>query len=98
VNDSVGFKPHQTRKDRVGSYRVIRNNNLPQRTSSAVKGAVALHGCNAVRDNEVDWNGCAQIENALLNAFPVEDILRPSVSWPATTPNMFYMLSVTPDQ
>src|SRR5271157_4853857 len=80
VHDSSGFEPHESRTGCIGSDRVIRNNNLPKRTSSAVKGSVAFHGLNAVCDHEMDRNGGAQIEDALLNALPVEDVLRPSIS------------------
>ena len=80
MHNSGGFEFHQARTGCVGSNRVIRNNNLPKRTSTAVKGPVAFPGYDAVCDHEVYWNCSAQIEIALLNAFPVEKILRPLVS------------------
>ena len=51
-----------------------------QRTGGAIKGPVAFHRHDPVRDNEVDRNGCTQVEDALLDALPVENILRPSIS------------------
>ena len=80
VHDSAGFESHQSRAGCIGSHRIVRKHDLPQRTRGAVEWSVAFHRHDAVRDNEVDRNGGAQIEDAFLNALPVEDILRPSVS------------------
>jgi hypothetical protein len=82
VNDSVGFESHQPCASCVSSHWIVCKHNLSQRTRAAVKGAVAFHGHNAVCDNEVDRNCGAYIKDALLNAFPMEDVLRPSVSRP----------------
>src|SRR5271157_5380028 len=79
VHDSSGFEPHESCAGCIGSNRVIRKYDLSQRTRSAVEWPVSFHRNNAVRDHKVDRNSCAQIEDALLNAFPVENILRPSV-------------------
>src|SRR5664280_2205263 len=80
VHDPVGAKPHQPRAGCIASHRIVRKHNLSQRTRVAVKGPVSFHRHDAVRDNEVDRNGGAQIEDAFLNALPVEDVLRPSIS------------------
>ena len=77
VHDSAGVESHQTRAGCIRSYRIVRKHNHSQRTRRAVKGTVSFHCDNAVRDNEADWNCCAQIEDALLNALPVGNILRP---------------------
>src|ERR1035437_9483853 len=74
VCDSVGFESHQPGASDIGSHRIIREHNLSQGTRGAVEGSVAFHGHNAVCDNEVDRNGGAQIEDALLNTLPVENI------------------------
>ena len=80
VHDSAGSESHQTRTGCIRSYRIVRKHNHSQRTRRAVKGTVPFHRHYAVCDHEVDRNGCAQIEDALLNALPMENILRPSVS------------------
>src|SRR5271157_2358592 len=80
VRDAAGFESHQPRAGPVGSNRVVCEHNLSQRTRAAVKRAVAFHRHNAVCDNEVNRNCGTSIEDALLNALPVENILRPSVS------------------
>ncbi len=98
VNDSLGMKSHQLRADCIGGHRIIRKHDLSERAGSAVERPVAFHGHDAVRDHEMDRNGCAQIKDALLNAFPMENVLRPSYLAPGTTPNIFFMLRVTPDQ
>src|SRR5271166_5546994 len=80
VHDSSGFEPHESCAGCIGSNRVIRKYDLSQRTRGAIKRPVSFHRNNAVRDNEVDRNSGAQIEDALLNALPVKNILRPSIS------------------
>ena len=80
VHDSLRFKSHQTRAGCVRSDRVIREHNLSQKTRSTVQWAVAFHGYDAVRDDKVNRNGGAQIEDALLDALPMKNIFRPSVS------------------
>src|SRR5664279_1144135 len=80
VNDSIGMKSHQSRAGCVGCDRIICKHDLSQRTRGAVERPVAFHRHNAVRDNETDRNGCAQIKDALLNPLPMENVLRPSVS------------------
>src|SRR5271167_5150711 len=80
VNDAVGFKPHQSRAGRIGSHWIIRKHDLSETTRRAVERPVSFHRHNAVRDHKVYRNSCAQIEDALLNAFPVKNVFRPSVS------------------
>src|SRR5271165_2174958 len=59
VHDSAGFEPHESGAGCISSNRIIREDDLSQKPRSAVKGPVSLHSQNAVRDNEVDRNGCA---------------------------------------
>src|SRR5271165_6247355 len=73
VHDSAGFESHQARTSCVGSYRIVRKHDLSQETRAAVKGSVSFHCYYAVCDHEVNRNRSAQIEDALLNALPVQD-------------------------
>ena len=72
MRDSSGVESHQLRAGCISSNRIVGEHDLPQRTSSAVEWPVSFHRNNAVRDNEVDRNGGAQIEDASLNALPVQ--------------------------
>jgi len=74
----------------VGCDRIIRQHNLLKGTRSAVEWPVSFHRHDPVRDNEVDRDGCASIDDAFLNALPVENVLRPSYLAPGTIPNMFF--------
>ena len=56
----------------------------------------ADHGDHPVRDNEVDRRRCAIVENAAMDSFPVENVLRPAMLDPSTMPNVFFVPSVTP--
>src|SRR5664279_3465247 len=80
VRDSSGFEPHKPCAGCVGCNQVIRKYDLSHGTRGAVEWPVSFHRHYAIRDNEVDRNGGAQIEDALLNALPVKNILRPSIS------------------
>src|SRR5664280_1759334 len=80
VRDSSGGESHQLRAGCISSNRIVGEHDLPQETSGTVEWPVSFHCHDAVRDNEVDRNGGAQIEDAFLNALPVEDVLRPSIS------------------
>src|SRR5271165_6470973 len=80
VHNSIRFKPHQSRAGCVGSHWIVGEHDLPHGTRRAVEWPVSFHRHDSVRDHEVDRNGGAQIEDAFLNALPVQDILRPTVS------------------
>jgi len=82
------------RTDR-GSH--VRKHNRFQCTSGAVEGSVSFHSHDTVGYNEVDRNGCAQIDNALPNAFPVGMFFGHPYRAPGTPPNMFFMRRMTPD-
>src|SRR5690349_5687075 len=79
VHYSLRLKAHESRAGCISSNRIVRQNNLSERTGTAVEWAVPFHCDNAVGDNELDRNGRAYIKNAFLNALPVENILGPAV-------------------
>ena len=58
---------------------------FPRERELPLRGPLPIHGHNAVCDNEVDRNCGAYIKDALLNAFPMEDVLRPSADKPTAT-------------
>ena len=64
----------------------------------AVKRAVAFHRDNATSDDKVDRYGCTDIEDAAMNPFPMEEILRPSLLRARHDAEHVFMLSVTPAQ
>ncbi len=61
-------------------HRIIRNHDRSQRPRSSVEWPVSFHRHDPVRDNKVDRNRGAEIEDALLTALPAENVLRPSIS------------------
>jgi len=77
--------------------RIVREHN-PQRTRDPVEWPVSFHRHDPAHTNEVGLNCCAQIEDALLNAFQRRIFFGRPYFAPVTMPNMFFMLSVTPDQ
>src|SRR5271165_178539 len=98
VHNSIRFKPHQSRAGCVGSHWIVGEHDLPHGTRRAVEWSIAFHRHNSVRDNEVDRN-CAH-RSRMLSWMPFQCRIffgHPYLA-PGTTPNMFFMLSVTPDQ
>src|SRR4029453_18528478 len=71
---------------RVGSNEIIGKHNCSQFVLGSVERAIACHRDDRVGDDEVRWNAGAEIENAFVDAGPVEDILGPAVtaSWDDT--------------
>ena len=80
VCNSLGFQAHQSSAGRVSGDGVIREHDLAEGTWVSVEWAVAFHGHDAVRYDEVDRHCGANVENALLNTLPVENVLRPPIS------------------
>ena len=80
VDDLVRIKSHQTCAGRIAGNGIIGKHDLAEWAGSAIERAIAFHRDNSIRDNKMNWNGGADIQDALLNALPVENILRPSVS------------------
>ena len=80
VHDFLRIEAHQSSAGSVCCYWIISKHNLAERSRSTVERAIALHRDDAVSDHEMNGNSCAHIENAFLYAFPVQNILRPSVT------------------
>jgi hypothetical protein len=78
--NSLGFRAHQSSAARVSGDGLIREQDLPEGTWSTVEWSVAFHCYYAVTYDEVDRHCGANVENALLNALRVENVLWPSVS------------------
>jgi len=56
------------------------HHDLPQRTGGAVERPASFHSHGPIGDHEANRNRGAQIEDALLNDIPVENVFRPSIS------------------
>ena len=67
-------------RGRVSYDRVVRDYDLSESSRSTVQRSVTFHRNDAVCNCEVDWHGGTGVENVLLNALPVENILRPSIT------------------
>jgi hypothetical protein len=79
IPDRAGVESHQLRTYEVRCNSIIGENDLAEALLSSVQGSVALHGDNAIRDNEVDRPRGADIENATMHPFPVENILQSAI-------------------
>jgi hypothetical protein len=67
VGDRAWFKSHQPRAGRIGGDGIVCKHNLAQTPRSSIERTVAFHCYNAIRNHEMDRNGCTEIQDALLS-------------------------------
>ena len=79
MNDAAGLHAHEPRTGCIGGDCVIGQNNTPKRSRCAVQWAIPLHRHDRVCDHKVNPHRGADVENALLDAIPVEDVLGPAI-------------------
>ncbi len=96
--DTIGIETHQARTREIRGYGIVGENDLSEMPVSSVQRPVAFHRHDSVRDDEMHRNCRTNIENAPVDSLPVQDILGQPYFVPGTTPNMFFMLKVTPAQ
>jgi hypothetical protein len=80
VSDSVWLQAHEPGARGIGRDWVIGENQTPKRPGCSVQWAVAFHGHDRICDHKVNRHSGADVENALLDAVPMEDVLGPTVS------------------
>jgi hypothetical protein len=80
MHDAAGLEPHQASTSCVGGNWIVCPYDRAQRSPGAIEWSVAFHRHDPVSNHEMNWSGCAEIENALLDPFPVQDVLRLSVA------------------
>ena len=96
--NAIRFEAHQPGAGRIGRNWVVRQNNCPEEAGAPVKRTVSFHCDNGIGDYEMNRRRRTDIQDALLNAFPMKNVLGQPYLFPGTTPNMFFILRVTPDQ
>jgi hypothetical protein len=77
--DTIWIETHQARTREIRGYGLVGENDLPEMPVSSVQGPVTFHRHNAVRDDEMHWNGRTNIENAPVDSLTMQNILRPAV-------------------
>jgi hypothetical protein len=82
VPDQAWVEPHQLRTHEVRRNRIVGENDLAEVPMHSVQGSVALHGNHAIRDHEMNRRRGADVENAAMDSFPVEDIFGPAILGP----------------
>jgi hypothetical protein len=68
VGNALRHQTHQAGTGRVGSYRVVGEDNSVQVPGGSGQWSVALHADDGVGDDEVGRHGCYKIHDALLDA------------------------------
>lgn len=77
--DTIGIEAHQTRTGEVRSYGIVSENDLPEMPMRSVQRPVTFHDNNAVRDDEVHWRRRTDIEDASVDALPMQNVLGPAI-------------------
>ena len=70
-----GLNPSNRVRAESAANGVIGKKNCVEGLRSAVEGTITLHGDDSVSDDEVGTNCRTDVENALVNAGPVETFL-----------------------
>ena len=65
---------------RISSHRIVGKYQCVQSAGGSVQRAVALHRDNRVSDDKVRADRGANVENAFVNAGPMEDVLGPAIA------------------
>jgi hypothetical protein len=77
---AVRFEAHEPRTCRIGSDGIIGENNSAEGPWRSIQWTVAFHRHDRVCNHKIDRNRGADVENALLDAVPVENVFRPTIS------------------
>src|SRR6266498_249674 len=77
--NAIGIEAHQSRTGEVCSHGIVGQDDLSKMPMSSVQGPVSFHRDDAVRDDEVHRYCGADIEDASVDALPMQDVLRPPV-------------------
>ena len=77
--DTIWIETHQARTREIRGYGIVGENYLSEMPVSSVQWPVAFHRNNAVRDDEMHWSRRANIENAAVDALPMQNVLGPAI-------------------
>src|SRR5688572_30461580 len=77
--DAARIETHQTGTGEVRGHGVVSENYLAEISVSAVQRPVAFHGNDTIRNDEVHWHCGTDIENAPMDALPMQNILGPAI-------------------
>src|SRR5260221_11743691 len=79
MQDAVRINSHEPSTGCVSGYRIVGQNNRTDQTRRSIQRSVSFHTNDTVGAHKMDRNGRAQIDDALVDSFPVENNLRPAV-------------------
>src|ERR1035437_2516457 len=77
--DTMWIETHEARTRKIGGYGIVGENDLPEMSANSVQRPVAFHRNDAVRDDEMHWSRRTNIENAPVDAIPMQNVLGPAV-------------------
>src|SRR5258708_27457712 len=76
MQDAVRINSHEPSTGCVSGYRIFGQNNRTEQTRRSIQRSVSFHPNDTVADHKIDQYGRAQIDDALLVSFQLENILR----------------------
>jgi hypothetical protein len=79
MDNESRIEAHKPRAGRISRHRIIREDNSAKPAQFSLQRAVPLHRLDPVRNHEVHPDGGADIEDALVNSAPMENVLRPAL-------------------
>ena len=79
VIDALRKEAHQPGASEIRCHGIISQNDGVQASMASVKRPIAFHGDDSIGDDEVRPNRGADVENASLDALPMENVFWPPV-------------------
>ena len=80
VADLFRIELHQSTAGRIDGEKIVAHDDDAHRFRGAVERAVAFHGDDAIDDGEIRRARESDIDDAVVNAAPVQFVLRPAVA------------------
>ena len=75
VRDALRQEAHQPDTDCISRYGIVRENDLVEPSRGSRQRAIAFHADNSISDHKMNGHRRYDIDNALLNAAPVQEVL-----------------------
>src|SRR5258707_253347 len=78
VPDANRINPHQPTTSRVRCDRIVRKHETAKAPHRTMQRPIAFHSLNAIGDNEVNRDGHREFDDTVVDALPVQYVLRPA--------------------
>src|SRR3989442_1278236 len=82
VRNALRRKTHQSATGSVSGHRIVGHHNLVHPSFSPLQRPIAFHYLDSISYHKVNERSRADVQDALVNPMPVQDVLRPTILHP----------------